>query len=67
MQVEELKAEMARKNVTQKKISEIINKTESTVCKYFNIGYMPLEDAEKICDFLNLSLERRAEIFLNKK
>lgn len=64
MKVNELKAELVRQNKTQKDLSEILKKTEVTVCRNLNSGYMTIEDATTISDFLNLSLERRAEIFL---
>lgn len=64
MQVEELKVEMIRRNVTQKQIAKITQKTEATICKYFYTGDMSIIDAKIISDYLGLSLERRAEIFL---
>lgn len=64
MQVNELKAEMARKNKTQKDIAQATNKKEATICRNFKSGYMTIDDAKKIADLLELSLERRAEIFL---
>lgn len=64
MKVNELKAELVRKNKTQKDLAEVLGKTEVTVCRNLNSGYMTIEDATTISNFLNLSLEKRAEIFL---
>lgn len=64
MKANELKAELVRQDKTQKDLAEILGKTEATVCRNINSGYMTLEDAKIISNFLNLSLVRRAEIFL---
>ena len=64
MKANELKAELVRQGKTQKDLAETLGKTEATVCRNINSGYMTLEDAKIISNFLNLSLARRAEIFL---
>lgn len=64
MKANELKAELVRQNKTQKDLAEVLEKTEVTVCRNINSGYMTIEDATIISNFLNLSLVRRAEIFL---
>lgn len=65
MLINELKAECARKNITQKDISKAINKTEATVSKIFNDGAeLKLSDAIIVSDMLNLDCEKRGFIFL---
>lgn len=64
MNVKELKVELVRKNKTQKDLAEALQKTEVTVCRNLSSGYMTVYDATVISNFLDLSLQRRAEIFL---
>ncbi len=64
MKTNELRSEMARKNITQKDLAEILGKTEVTVCRNINSGRMTIEDATIISNSLGLTLERRAQIFL---
>ena len=65
LKLNELKSEMARNEITQKELAKKINKNEITFCRNLKSGYLSIEDAEKISYVLNLSLERRAEIFLS--
>ncbi len=62
----ELKIEMLKHNVTQADLAEAIKKSGVTMTSYMKEEtVMSLDDAKIISDFLNLSNERRAEIFLN--
>ena len=64
MNITELKVEMLRSNLNQQNIAKILDKTEKTVSTYFEKADMPLSDAKKIADKLNLSGQRKIEIFL---
>ena len=64
MKYNELKSEMVRQNKTQKDLAQKLDKTEATICRNINSGYMTVRDATIISNFLGLSLERRAQIFL---
>jgi len=62
----ELKIEMLKHNVTQADLAEAIKKSGVTMTSYMKEEtVMSLDDAKIISDFLELSNERRAEIFLN--
>lgn len=62
----ELKAEMARKGITQKDISKAINKTEATISLIFNKkAILNNDESTIISDLLELDCEKRGYIFLN--
>lgn len=62
----ELKAECARQSFSQKRVAEIIDKTEATVSKIFKgEAEFSLADCTKLSDALNLDYQRRGEIFLS--
>lgn len=66
MNIKELKLDCYKADITQKDIAKVINKTEATVSKIFNLETeLKLSDATKIANYLNMTNERRGIIFLN--
>lgn len=66
--VEELRIEMARKNVNQTQLAKRTNRSKNTINNIVN-GHTKcsLELANRICDALDIeSGSRRAEIFLSQ-
>lgn len=66
VKINELKSDMARYNISQKKIAKAICKTEATVSLIFNEkADFSNNDSTIIADLLHMSNERRGFVFLN--
>ncbi len=65
MNIKELKIEMLRNNISQKKIALKLKKTEACISNKFKKSRFTVNEAEKISKLLNLSDKRKIEIFFN--
>lgn len=64
MQKNLLRAELAKRGLTQQQLAQMIGLTPQTLSKQINTGKIGLKQAEKISSILNLDKSKTIEIFL---
>lgn len=64
---QELKAELARRNLSKTELAKMINMGETTFLRKARTGNFYVSEVSRMCDALHLSDERMCEIFFARK